>query len=480
MHPYHNHGHRIGPPEGLGIREMARVLTHPMLGGLLAQRCVVLADPSGVRTVYRILRQYATSAEDTLLVYFAGHGRTGPRNELYLGLANTDPDELSVSALPFELVREVFADSPADNRVVILDCCFAGRAIQDMSGLDARILGQLGIAGTYTLTSAPANAVALAPQGAPYTAFTGELLQLLQWGVPGGPELLTLNEIYRRLRHTMRQRGFPVPEQRTVGMADLLALTRNPAHNTPPRTPGATPDHTEPSAVPPAATGPTQPRPPFQRPVNVPAPARRSRVPERTALTLLLVLSLCAGVLWGASKAVRWATGAVAGSNPSKPQDTTVSPNIPHSGASTTQASPTATQPSALVERLAQPAKATYQQTALTITHIKAGNSRVALTVNADNRNSDEPLEIWRCCSLVEQPSNQQRERGAFNSGTFPGGPDRPIPARTQVTGDIVFPDTGLDAATTAVVVTLDLRSKGDGHGPVTVQFNNVQLTTPG
>jgi hypothetical protein len=36
--------------------------------------------------------------------------------------------------------------------VVILDCCFSGRAIQDMSGLDASILGQLGIAGTYTLT----------------------------------------------------------------------------------------------------------------------------------------------------------------------------------------------------------------------------------------------------------------------------------------------------------------------------------------
>lgn len=69
-----------------------------------------------------------------------------------------------------------------------------------MSGLDETILGQLGIAGTYTLTSAPANAVALAPAGATYTAFTGELLQLLRTGVPGGPELLTLNEIYRRLR----------------------------------------------------------------------------------------------------------------------------------------------------------------------------------------------------------------------------------------------------------------------------------------
>lgn len=62
---------------------------------------------------------YPAIAEDTLLVYFAGHGRTGPRNELYLGLANTEPHELPVSALPFDLVREMFRDSPADNRVVI-------------------------------------------------------------------------------------------------------------------------------------------------------------------------------------------------------------------------------------------------------------------------------------------------------------------------------------------------------------------------
>ena len=110
------------------LNALAQLLTHPTLGGLPKQRCVVLPDPSDARTVYRALRQYATAAEDTLLVYFAGHGRTGPRNELYLGLAHTDPDELPVSALPFELVREVFRDSPADNRVIILDCCFSGRA----------------------------------------------------------------------------------------------------------------------------------------------------------------------------------------------------------------------------------------------------------------------------------------------------------------------------------------------------------------
>jgi hypothetical protein len=210
---------------------LAGVLTDQALGWLPAERCIVLSDPTDVRVVYRTLRQYAAIAEDTLLVYFAGHGRTGPRNELYLGLTDTNPDELRVSALPFDLIREVLSDSPATNRVLILDCCFSGRAIQDMSGPDEAILGQIGIEGTYTLTSAPANAVALAPIGADYTAFTGELITLLRTGIPDGPELLTFATVYRQLLYTMTILGLPLPRQRGTGTVDQLALARNPARH---------------------------------------------------------------------------------------------------------------------------------------------------------------------------------------------------------------------------------------------------------
>jgi hypothetical protein len=218
------------PAVANNLRDLAGRLAHPLLGALSADSIAVLPDPGDVRTVYRALRQCAAGTEDTVLVYFAGHGMvTGPRNELYLALAGTDPDELAVSALPYELIREVLRDSPAENKVVILDCCFAGRAIDAMSGAGQAILGQIAVAGTYTLAATPANALALAPAGARHTAFTGALLQFLDSGLPGGPELLTLHEIYRHLRHRMRLDSLPLPEQRTVGMADSLALTRNPA-----------------------------------------------------------------------------------------------------------------------------------------------------------------------------------------------------------------------------------------------------------
>lgn len=192
-------------------------------------RRVVIPEPADLRSVYRALRKYGEVAEDTLLVYFAGHGRTGRRNELYLGLNGTDPDELEVSSLPYDLLRKVLLESRAKNRIVMLDCCFSGRATEDMAGGEATLVGQMDIEGTYVLASTPANAVALAPRGERYTAFTGELIELLRAGVGGEDDLLTFGFIYQHLRERMIGRGLPRPCQRGTGNVDRLALARNPA-----------------------------------------------------------------------------------------------------------------------------------------------------------------------------------------------------------------------------------------------------------
>ncbi|MEV0830026.1 hypothetical protein [Nonomuraea rubra] len=71
-----------------------------------------------LRALYRHPRAAAADAEDTFLIYYAGHGLTGPRrHELYLTLTDTEPDELRVTALEFELISELFAECPAANRV---------------------------------------------------------------------------------------------------------------------------------------------------------------------------------------------------------------------------------------------------------------------------------------------------------------------------------------------------------------------------
>src|SRR5262249_36744792 len=109
----------------------------------------------------------------------------------------------------------------------ILDCCFAGRAVPAMS---AELKGMVDIDGVYVLTAAGRNIPASAPPDARNTAFTGQLLDVLRDGIPGGAPLLTLDAIFHDVRSRMRRNGFPQPEAVTNSGIAHLALVRNAAH----------------------------------------------------------------------------------------------------------------------------------------------------------------------------------------------------------------------------------------------------------
>lgn len=175
------------------------------------------------------LEQAAEQAQDLLLVYYAGHGLIDRRGELHLALSTTRGDRIRWTAVPFSYLRQVVADSAASNRVLILDCCFSGRAIEAMADPRSVISGQIEITGTYTLTATSANTPAHAPSGARYTAFTGALLDLLRVGMPEGPELLTLDVIYLQLLRNLAANGSPRPERLGTLTTGFLALGRNRA-----------------------------------------------------------------------------------------------------------------------------------------------------------------------------------------------------------------------------------------------------------
>jgi hypothetical protein len=114
--------------------------------------------------------------------------------------------------------------------VIIIDCCFSGRVLgKAMADPAAGLMGQVEVDGSYVLASAHRDEVALILPGEDHTAFTGRLLRLLRAGVPGGPEFLTVDDLYRQLRARMKAEGLPQPQRRGTGTADLLALTRNRA-----------------------------------------------------------------------------------------------------------------------------------------------------------------------------------------------------------------------------------------------------------
>ncbi|MFF0722903.1 caspase domain-containing protein [Micromonospora sp. NPDC003816] len=220
------------------VQSLADSLTDPDLGGLDPSGCRMLIDPATPQEVGDAIDAVVNEALDTIVVYYSGHGMLNQRGELFLAVESTDPDPRRVRyfGVPMSWLRSALADSPARNRVLILDCCFSGHATEAMSGTAPAISGNLDIHGTYTLASAPAHETAVAPVGAQFTAFTGELLRTLRQGVTGGGALLTLGDIYLALTRALPARGMPRPQRLGTGLADHIALTRNPAYRsaTPP------------------------------------------------------------------------------------------------------------------------------------------------------------------------------------------------------------------------------------------------------
>jgi hypothetical protein len=219
------------PVIGRTIGDLAAALTDPVYGIVPANHCTVLEDQGDIRLLGRHLRSAASDAEDLLLVYFVGHSlMSGRRQELYLGLPDSEWAEPEFNSLEYDKLRSAVLESTAATKIIILDCCFSGRVVSEaMADPVTEIVGQIEVDGTYVLASADRNQAALILPGEDYTAFTGRFLHMLRNGVPGGPELLTVEYLYRQLVMRMKAEGLSRPQRRGTSTADLLALAGNRA-----------------------------------------------------------------------------------------------------------------------------------------------------------------------------------------------------------------------------------------------------------
>ncbi|MEV6873428.1 caspase family protein [Amycolatopsis sp. NPDC051128] len=175
------------------------------LGRAFAERCGVrpdrlrvVLDPPDARTMAEAVAEAARQAETVLLVYFIGHGLMLPTgDELYLAARSTDelvPGLAEHQALSFSALQQALVASRASSVMVVLDCCFSGKPrLRDGLSVPA-FTGVEAAHGRYLIGSA--EQLALAPQDAAHTAFTGAFLDVLEHGDRRGPGSLTLDAVY--------------------------------------------------------------------------------------------------------------------------------------------------------------------------------------------------------------------------------------------------------------------------------------------
>ncbi|MGW2304482.1 caspase family protein [Streptomyces sp. NPDC001809] len=211
------------------------LLVDPARGGLAPQCVLVRHDPRSAEDLHTDISREAGEAKDLFLVYFSGHGRIGRDNELYFTLASTsgDRDLLPYGALSLTTVRQILSQCQATAKVLVLDCCFAGRAVGDMTAQADAVTAQLDISGTYVLTATQGNfRTADAPPGARHTAFSEAFTEVLRTGIPGGPSLLSMDEIFTAVDGRLQAAGHPRPDKRNSRLVTRLGLVANGATET--------------------------------------------------------------------------------------------------------------------------------------------------------------------------------------------------------------------------------------------------------
>ncbi|MCX5012467.1 caspase family protein [Streptomyces sp. NBC_00555] len=214
------------PAVARNVTGLADALADPRIWGLPRQN-ISIVQPGDVRDGFiRTITKAAEEATDTLLVYFAGHGINDDfSDELYLGLPGTRENELD-TALRYEFISRRLRPGAAKAKhvVVILDCCFSGLAVKAGMSAGQRLADLAAISSRAVFTASAETKRAMAPIGAAYTAFTGVLLDLLDHGIPGEPELLTMQTLHVHAHTLLRNQR---PELGSRGGGGLVCIAKN-------------------------------------------------------------------------------------------------------------------------------------------------------------------------------------------------------------------------------------------------------------
>ncbi|WTW99870.1 caspase family protein [Streptomycetaceae bacterium NBC_01309] len=210
------------------LRALRTALADPLVWGLPDAHCTVVEQPGSADDVLEAVSDAASAASDLLLVYFAGHGLLSPVDDgLDLALRGSRHDQ-RFRRLGYEAVRAVLRDARHIRaKAVVLDCCFAGRAIVGAMGPPVELADISQVEGTYLLAAASATEAALAPPGEKHTAFTGELLDILGNGISGADPYLDFGRIHDHLSARLAAKGRPRPQQRNDGHGSRIVLARN-------------------------------------------------------------------------------------------------------------------------------------------------------------------------------------------------------------------------------------------------------------
>ncbi|NQE36840.1 hypothetical protein E5S67_04606 [Microcoleus sp. IPMA8] len=205
--------------------ELAKLLQTPSGGGFEAEHIVKLINEDATTAnITRALRSFLKkpAREDIVLIYFASHGAPDidRPNIVYLLTHDTDPRDISGTALPMREVDLSLKENLLAERVIIIaDTCHSAaigggigrRSAENNSGVVNRYLQEVGTSrgGVALLTSAEANEVSFEDKkwGGGHGVFTHYLLEGMRGAADNKPRngIVTVGELFEYVRENVQK-----------------------------------------------------------------------------------------------------------------------------------------------------------------------------------------------------------------------------------------------------------------------------------
>lgn len=220
----HNLQELAGPVND--VAALRAVLSDDGVGLFGAEDVRLLAERTVGEVRVELERFFSNSRrDDTLLLYYSGHGVLDQRNQLFLCARDTRTDLLKSTAVGASEISLMFEESAARTTVIVLDCCHSG------AFKGGRLADSLRGSGRYLLTSARGRELAADADSENTTSiFTHHLVEGLRAGArdSDGDGFTDLGDLYDYVQVQLDLAGKQVP-QRSFSGGGVVRIARRAA-----------------------------------------------------------------------------------------------------------------------------------------------------------------------------------------------------------------------------------------------------------
>jgi hypothetical protein len=174
-------------------------------------------------------------ADDLILLYYSGHGYRSSDGRFYLVAADSQPERLLSTGISESFIREVMRASRAQQRVIIMDCCFSATLAEGRKSAalaEPLLLDELRIGATDILASSSALQHSFFEKGSRNSLFTQFLLDGIKTGQADKDDDGYI-AIYELFNYAEKQVRTMRRDQRPLKAGDgKVCLTANPTKKT--------------------------------------------------------------------------------------------------------------------------------------------------------------------------------------------------------------------------------------------------------